>query len=48
MESGKPVTNSRGLLATSLAGISPLAPFPYMYYPWALTIMVVLAIIFRK
>ncbi|MDE7153730.1 MAG: Na+/H+ antiporter NhaC family protein [Muribaculaceae bacterium] len=36
------------LLATSLAGISPLAPFPYMYYPWALTVMVILSIVFRK
>ncbi len=34
------------LLATSLAGISPLSPWPYLYYPWALTVMVVLSIIF--
>lgn len=34
------------LLATSLAGISPAAPFPYLYYPWALAIMVILSIIF--
>lgn len=34
------------LLATSLAGISPAAPFPYLYYPWALTLMLVLSIIF--
>lgn len=34
------------LLATSLAGISPAAPFPYLYYPWALALMVALSIIF--
>lgn len=32
------------LLATGLAGISPAAPWPYLYYPWALTAMVVIAI----
>ena len=35
------------LLATSLAGISPAAPFPYLYYPWALALMVTLTILFR-
>lgn len=34
------------LLATSLAGISPAAPFPYLYYPWALGAMIILSIIF--
>lgn len=34
------------LLATSLAGISPAAPFPYLYYPFALAVMVTLSIIF--
>lgn len=34
------------LLATSLAGISPVAPWPYLYYPWALAVMVGLSIIF--
>lgn len=34
------------LLATSLAGISPASPFPYLYYPWALAEMIVLSIIF--
>lgn len=34
------------LLATSLAGISPAAPFRYLYYPWALALMVALSIIF--
>jgi len=34
------------LLATSLAGISPAAPFPYLYYPWALAVMTALSIIF--
>lgn len=35
------------LLATSLAGISPGAPFPYLYYPFALAFMVILSIVFR-
>ena len=35
------------LLATSLAGISPAAPWGYLYYPWALIVMVALSIIFR-
>lgn len=35
------------LLATSLAGISPVAPWPYMYYSWMLITMVALSIIFR-
>lgn len=34
------------LLATSLAGISPAAPFPYLYYPWALALTLTLSIIF--
>ncbi len=34
------------LLATSLVGISPAAPFIYLYYPWALALMVILSIIF--
>ena len=34
------------LLATSLAGISPIAPFPYLYYPWALAAMIMLSIVF--
>ncbi|MDE6085992.1 MAG: Na+/H+ antiporter NhaC family protein [Muribaculaceae bacterium] len=34
------------LLATSLAGISPAAPFPYLYYPWILAIAMVISIIF--
>ena len=35
------------LLATGLAGISPEAPWPYLYYPWALIITVAAAIIFH-
>lgn len=35
------------LLATSLAGISPASPFPYLYYPWALAAVVVLSVVFR-
>lgn len=34
------------LLAASLAGIAPAAPFAYLYYPWALAAMVVLSIVF--
>ena len=34
------------LLATSLAGISPAAPFPYLYYPWAVALTLVLSIVF--
>lgn len=34
------------LMATSLAGISPAAPWPYLYYPWALTLVTVLSIVF--
>lgn len=35
------------LLATALVGISPVAPWPYLYYPWALIVMVALSIVFR-
>lgn len=35
------------LLATGLAGISPAAPWPYLFYPWMLAIMVALSITFR-
>ena len=34
------------LLATSLAGISPVAPFPYLYYPYALGLTLILSIVF--
>lgn len=34
------------LLATSLAGISPVAPLPYLYYPFTLLLTVALSIIF--
>lgn len=34
------------LLATSLAGISPAAPFRYLYYPWALAAVLMLSIVF--
>lgn len=34
------------LLATSLAGISPAAPFPYLFYPWALGLSLLLSIVF--
>ncbi|HRF69139.1 MAG TPA: Na+/H+ antiporter NhaC family protein [Muribaculum sp.] len=35
------------LLATSLADISPAAPWTYMYYSWMLAGMVVLSIVFK-
>lgn len=35
------------LLATSLAGLSPAAPWPYLYYAWALAGVTALSIIFR-
>ncbi|MDE5970600.1 MAG: Na+/H+ antiporter NhaC family protein [Muribaculaceae bacterium] len=35
------------LLCTALAGVSPAEPWIYLYYPWALAVMVVLSIIFR-
>ena len=35
------------LLATGLAGISPVAPWGYMYYSWSLIVAVALSIIFR-
>ena len=34
------------LLATSLAGVSPAAPFVYLYYPFVLTFLVILSVIF--
>lgn len=34
------------LLATSLAGISAAALLPYLYYPWVLTLSLILSIIF--
>lgn len=36
------------LLATGLAGISPAAPWPYLYYPWALTFCVIISIIVKR
>lgn len=38
---------AQALLAASLAGISPVAAIPYLYYPLALALMLVLSIIFR-
>ena len=32
------------LLATGLAGISPVAPWPYLFYPWALAACLAIAI----
>ncbi|MDE5869553.1 MAG: Na+/H+ antiporter NhaC family protein [Muribaculaceae bacterium] len=36
------------LLATGLAGISPAAPWPYLYYPWALALCVTVSILIKR
>lgn len=36
------------LLATALAGISPAAPWRYLYYPWILAVMLGISIIVRR
>jgi len=36
------------LLASGLAGISPAAPWQYLYYPWALIVTVGISIIIKK
>lgn len=36
------------LLATSLAGISPAAPWRYLFYPWALALMILISIILKR
>lgn len=36
------------LLASSLAGISPAAPWPYLFYPWALIVCVTVSLTFRS
>ena len=36
------------LLATGLAGISPAAPWPYLYYSWALILCVSVSIIIKR
>ncbi|MDE7179644.1 MAG: Na+/H+ antiporter NhaC family protein [Muribaculaceae bacterium] len=36
------------LLATGLAGISPASPWPYLYYPWALTVCLIISIIVKS
>ena len=35
------------LLASGLASISPAAPWPYLYYPWALSVIVLVAILYK-
>ena len=40
--------SAQTLLAVGLAGISPGAPWPYLYYPWALALTVTAAIILTK
>lgn len=36
------------LLATGLAGIAPAAPWPYLYYPWALILTTIASIIVKR
>lgn len=36
------------LMATGLAGISPAAPWPYLYYPWALIVTTVVSILIKR
>lgn len=36
------------LLATGMAGISPAAPWPYLYYPWALLACVLVFSLWRR
>lgn len=36
------------LLAVSLASISPVSPWPYLYYPWAVALMLFLTILWGK
>lgn len=36
------------LLATALAGISPAAPWMYLYYPWILGIIVVISVFVKR
>lgn len=36
------------LLATGLAGISPAAPWPYLYYPWVLLLTMTMSIIIKR
>lgn len=36
------------LLATALAGISPAAPWQYLYYPWILAVAVIVSIVVRR
>lgn len=40
--------SAQTLLAVGLAGISPGAPWPYLYYPWALAVTVGVSILFSK
>ncbi|MDE6099046.1 MAG: Na+/H+ antiporter NhaC family protein [Muribaculaceae bacterium] len=36
------------LLACSLSGLSPAEPFAYLYYPWALAVVVIMSILFVR
>ncbi len=38
---------AQALMATTLAGIAPIAPLPYLYYPFMLIIFVALSIVFN-
>jgi Na+/H+ antiporter NhaC len=39
---------AQALLASTLTGIAPSSMLPYLYYPWALTFVVIISIIIKK
>jgi Na+/H+ antiporter NhaC len=39
---------AQALLAASFAGLSPSAMIPYLYYPWALALMLVISIVVNR
>lgn len=39
---------AQALMASTLAGIAPSAMLPYLYYPWALAVMVIISIIVKR
>lgn len=36
------------LMAAGLAGIAPAAPWPYLYYPWALIVALIVSILIKR
>jgi Na+/H+ antiporter NhaC len=39
---------AQSLLAATLTGISPSAMFRYLFYPWALVVMIIISIVIRR